>query len=52
MTYYVAVHGGAGFHFIEDEKEVRKALRRYGYDKKFKTILGHLIDIPDPVQRH
>ena len=29
MTYYVAVHGGAGFHSIEDEKEVRKALRRY-----------------------
>ncbi|KAF8520537.1 nucleophile aminohydrolase [Gautieria morchelliformis] len=28
MTYYVAVHGGAGYHSTDDEKEVRKTLRR------------------------
>jgi len=28
MSFYVAVHGGAGFHAKNTEREVKKALKR------------------------
>jgi len=44
MPYYVAVHGGAGHYSGEDEKEVKKALRRCG--RALFQGLINLIDLP------